>query len=178
MRKVLLAAGISLDGYIARPDGSFDFLFVPKGFSMEPFFRTIDAEIMGRKTYEASVKAGAKYGSKQCFVYSRSMPPGERDGVVFTRKSPAQLVAEIRKRKGKNISLAGGGEMAREFLKADLVDEIDLGVVPVLLGDGIPLFPAGFPQRNFALIENKTYSRGLIELKYRRVRRGGSRGKT
>jgi dihydrofolate reductase len=63
----------------------------------------------------------------------------------------------------------GGGELARDFLTADLVDELHLGVVPVLLGEGIPLFPAGFPQRDFALIENKTYSKGLISLKYARV---------
>jgi dihydrofolate reductase len=64
----------------------------------------------------------------------------------------------------------GGGEVARDFLKADLVDELYLGVVPVLLGEGIPLFPSGFPQRNFQLIENKTFSKGLIALKYKRTR--------
>jgi dihydrofolate reductase len=64
----------------------------------------------------------------------------------------------------------GGGELAREFLKADLVDEIYLGVVPVLLGEGLPLFPSGFPQRNFALLENKSFSKGLITLKYKRLR--------
>jgi len=64
----------------------------------------------------------------------------------------------------------GGGELARDFLKADLVDELYIGVVPVLLGKGIPLFPAGFPQRNFSLIENNTYSKGMIALRYQRVR--------
>jgi dihydrofolate reductase len=64
----------------------------------------------------------------------------------------------------------GGGELARDFLKADLVDEIYLGVVPALLGEGIPLFPPGFPQREFSLTENKTYSQGLIALRYARVR--------
>ena len=68
----------------------------------------------------------------------------------------------------------GGGELAREFLKADLVDEIHLGIVPVLLGEGIPLFPRGFPQRDFSLVENKTYSKGLIALKYKRA---GSKAK-
>jgi dihydrofolate reductase len=74
------------------------------------------------------------------------------------------------KGKSKDIWLMGGGEIAREFLKADLVDELYIGVVPVLLGEGIPLFPSGFPQRNFALVENKTFSRGMIALKYKRVR--------
>lgn len=63
----------------------------------------------------------------------------------------------------------GGGELARDFLRADLVDWLYLGVVPVLLGEGLPLFPSGFPQRGFSLEENKTYSRGLIALKYKRI---------
>lgn len=104
------------------------------------------------------------------YVMSRTKPPGERDGLVFSNKSPAAVVREIRKRPGKNIWLMGGGELARAFLKVDLVDELYLGIVPVLVGDGIPLFPPGFPQRNFALVENKTYSKGLIALKYKRVR--------
>jgi dihydrofolate reductase len=64
----------------------------------------------------------------------------------------------------------GGGELARNFLKADLVDELYIGMVPVLIGAGIPLFPPGFPQREFSLVENKTYSKGLIALKYKRKR--------
>jgi dihydrofolate reductase len=79
-------------------------------------------------------------------------------------------VEELRKKKGKNIWLIGGGELMREFLKEDLVDELYLGIRPVLIGEGIPLFAAGFPQREFTLVESKTYSGGLIALKYERVR--------
>ena len=78
-------------------------------------------------------------------------------------------MSKLRKHPGKNIWLMGGGELARDFLKADLVDELYIGMVPVLLGEGIPLFPSGFPQRNFSLIENKTYSKGMIALRYQRV---------
>jgi dihydrofolate reductase len=171
MRKVVLGVGISIDGYIARPNGDVDFLFMPKDFSMAPFFASIDTAIMGRKTYEASLRMGGSFdGTIVSYVLSRTLAAGQRDGVTFSRQSPSALVSEIRKRPGKNIWLMGGGELAREFLKTDLVDELLLGVVPVLLGEGIPLFPAGFAQRNFALVENKTYSKGLIELKYRRAR--------
>jgi dihydrofolate reductase len=76
----------------------------------------------------------------------------------------------VRERPGKDIWLMGGGELARAFLNADLVDRLHLGVVPVLLGAGIPLFPSGFPQRDFRLIENKTFSKGLISLMYERSR--------
>ena len=64
----------------------------------------------------------------------------------------------------------GGGELARDFLKADLVDELHLAIIPVLLGEGIPLFPGGFPQRDFSLTENKSYSQGMVALKYKRIR--------
>ncbi|HWY07283.1 MAG TPA: dihydrofolate reductase family protein [Candidatus Acidoferrales bacterium] len=174
MRKVVLSLGISLDGYIARLDGSVDFLFMPKDYPMGLFLKTIDTAIMGRKTYEVGLKMGggsAFVGSSTTYyVMSRSQAPGERGGVIFTKQTPAELIAQIRKNRGKNIWHMGGGELAREFLKADLVDEIYLGVVPVLLGEGLPLFPSGFPQRNFTLLENKTYSKGLIALKYKLLR--------
>ncbi|HMF92603.1 MAG TPA: dihydrofolate reductase family protein [Candidatus Angelobacter sp.] len=180
VRKVILGLGISLDGYIARRDGAVDFLFMPKDYadsSMGPFFSRIDTAIMGRKTYDVARKmGGGSYGPKiAMYVYSRKRPPGARDGVTFTRQAPTSFIRQLRKRGGKDIWLMGGGELARDFLKADLVDELYIGVVPVLLGDGIPLFPSGFPQRNFALTENKTFSKGLIALKYRRVRATGKK---
>ena len=174
MRKLIYAAGISLDGYIARLDGTLDFLHLrPSNYSMAPFFKTIDVGLMGRKTYEAGVRlAGGKFESHglRCYVFSRSLPEGERDGAIFAREMPKRVVEELRKKKGKNIWLIGGGELTREFLKEDLVDELYLGIRPVLIGEGIPLFAAGFPQREFTLTENKTYSGGLIALKYERVR--------
>lgn len=172
MRHVVLGLGITIDGYIARLNGAVDFLFMPKDYSMAPFFKTIDTAIMGRKTLDAALQMGGSFGgsSMASYVLSRSQPAGERDGLVFTNESPAALIRKLRKRRGKNIWLMGGGELARDFLKADLVDELYLGVVPVLLGEGIPLFPSGFPQRDFALVENKSYSKGLIALKYKRVR--------
>jgi dihydrofolate reductase len=173
MKRVVLGVGISLDGYIARPDGSVDFLFMPKDYSMAPFFRRIDVAVMGRKTYEMGLKqsggsipnSGMKY-----YVFSRSLDVGERGGVTFV-KEPRELIGTLRKAKGKDIWLMGGGELTRAFLKEDLVDELYLGVVPVLIGAGILAFPSGFPQREFKLVENKTYSRGLIALRYERAQK-------
>lgn len=172
MRSIILGLGISLDGYIARLDGSVDFLFMPKDYSMAEFFARIDTAIMGRKTLDDALKmgGGGSYGSMATYVFSRSLPPGIRDQVTFVNESPEKFVAGLRKQKGKDVWLMGGGELALEFLKADLVDELYLGIVPVLLGEGRPLFPSGFAQRNFTLLENKTYSKGLIALKYRRAR--------
>jgi len=119
---------------------------------------------------------GSAFGSSMAtYVFSRTKPAGERDGLVLTDKEPAKLIAQLRKQPGKDIWLMGGGQLARDFLKADLVDELYLGIVPVLLGEGIPLFPSGFSQRDFKLVENKTHSKGLIALKYARARRKGSK---
>jgi dihydrofolate reductase len=168
MRKVVLGAGITLDGYIARLDGSVDYLFMPKDYSMAEFFATIDTAVMGRKTFDVAQKMGGGGfgGSMKSYVFSRSQPPGERNGVVFVNDSPVSFIANLRKQLGKNIWHMGGGDLARSFLEHDLIDELYLGVVPILLGEGLPLFPSGFPQRNFSLIENKTFSQGLIALKY------------
>ena len=171
MRKVVLGLGISLDGYIARPDGSVDFLFMPKDYSMAEFFKTVDTSVMGRKTYEVGLAmAGDDFDpGMKAYVFSRTVPPGGRKKFTFVNETPAELIERLRKESGKDIWLMGGGELARDFLKADLVDEIYLGIVPVLIGEGIPLFPSGFPQREFELLENKSYSRGLVALKYRRA---------
>src|SRR5713101_9513105 len=171
MRKVVLGVGISLDGYIARPDGSVDFLFMPKDYSMAAFFKRIDIAVMGRKTYEMGLKLGGGSISSpgmKCYVFSKTLEHGERNGVTIIRESPKQFVAALRKKKGKDIWLMGGGELTRDFLREDLVDELYLGVVPVLIGEGIPAFPSGFRQREFTLAENKTYSKGLIALRYER----------
>lgn len=173
MRNVALGVGISLDGYLALPDGSVDFLFSPRDYSMASFFASVDTGIMGRKTLEAGLKmGGGSLGnwSMPMYVFSRSQPIGERNGVIFINDSPVSFIEQLRKRPGKDIWHMGGGELVRAFLEADLIDKLHLGVVPILLGEGIPLFPSGFPRRDFKLIENKTYSKGLISLIYERTR--------
>src|ERR1700730_4246003 len=106
MRRVVLGLGISLDGYIARPNGAVDFLFMPKDYSMAPFFATIDTAIMGRKTLDAALQmdGGSFSGSSMAtYVFSHSKPVGERDGLVFISQSPATFIRQLRKRPGKDI---------------------------------------------------------------------------
>ncbi len=175
MRKVVLGLGLSLDGYIARLDGAVDFLFMPKDYSNAEFFKSIDVAFMGRKTYEAAKKMGKmggdfSGGKMEFYVFSKTLPAGEGEGVRFVNESPAKFVDRLRKKPGKDIWHMGGGELAREFLRADLVDEIRLGIMPVLLGEGIPLFPSGFPQREFLLTECRSYSKGMVSLVYQRAR--------
>jgi dihydrofolate reductase len=171
MRKVVLAVSSSLDGYIARPNGEVDFLSMPKDLSTPPFSAAIDTYVLGRKTYDVARKMGGGYfaPSSKVYVFSRTLPPGESSGYIFTQESPTSFMSQIRKQPGKDVWLMGGGELVRDFLRADLVDEIHLGIVPVLLGEGIPLFPPGFPQRDFALVENKAYDKGVVRLQYKRL---------
>jgi dihydrofolate reductase len=174
MRKVILGCAMSLDGYIARLDGSVDFLIMAEGGSadMAKFFASIDVAIFGRKTLEAGKDKGPPPKTPwTTYVFSRSRPPGEIEhGFIVVDQSPEEFIHELRRRPGKNIFHMGGGELARSFLAADLIDELALGLVPVLLGEGIPLFPGGFPQRDFRLIESKSYSNGVVSLKYERAR--------
>jgi dihydrofolate reductase len=105
MRKIIYAVGTSLDGYIARPDGSLDFLHLrSSNYSMAPFFKTIDVGLMGRKTYEAGVRmAGGKFESHglRCYILSRSLPEGNATGLFFCAKSPRDLWKSCARRRGK-----------------------------------------------------------------------------
>ncbi len=155
-----------MDGYIARPDGSVDWLKPDPEHDFSAFFKTVDVAIMGRKTYDV-FKQGPSL-NLETYVYSRTLPAGKTDGVEFTNVAPADLVKLLKSAPGKNIWLAGGGEIAREFLREDLVDQIELGLVPVLLGEGIPLFPPGFPQRTFKLASQQNYRSGMLAISYTR----------
>ncbi len=177
MRKVKYSVGASLDGYIAGPDGSVDWLervtrsIKGEDFGMAEFFASIDTVLMGRKTYEIAVKMGMGkgYSGMKNIVFSRTLPPGKRDGVEFVAGDPGEFVARLRQEPGKDIWLCGGGELAREFLKAKALDEITLGVVPVLVGAGRLTFSPEFPETDVELVECKQYKGGVLGLTYRIV---------
>jgi len=181
-RKVILGFGISIDGYIARRNGAMDYLVIDKEGEavMMDFFAKIDTTLMGRKTADATA-AMRKRGEipdmpgMSTYVFSRRWKPGKRDGFEVVSGSLTAFVRKLKRRQGKDIYLGGGGELCRSFLQEDLVDEIFLGLGPVLLGDGIPAFPGKFPQRNFKLIECKSYSNGSVALRYERIRTKTSR---
>ena len=176
-RKVILGFGISLDGYIARRNGALDFLVIDKEGEtlMADFFSKIDATIMGRKTAEATAKLRESGEMPDTpgmanYVVSRRWKPGKREGFEVVSGSLTAFVKKLKRRPGKDIYLGGGGELCRSFLQEDLVDELYIGVGPILLGDGIPAFPAKFPQRDFRLTECKSYANGSVGLRYERIR--------
>jgi dihydrofolate reductase len=104
------------------------------------------------------------------YVVSRRWKPGKREGFEVVNGSLTAFVKKLKRRAGKGIYLGGGGELCRSFLQEDLIDELFIGVGPVLLGDGIPAFPSKFPQRDFKLTECKSYSNGSVGLRYERIR--------
>jgi dihydrofolate reductase len=181
-RKVVLGFGISIDGYIARRNGAIDFLVIDKEGEavMADFFANIDTTIMGRKTAAGWLKMRRSgeipdMPGMANYVFSRRWKPGKRDGFEVVSGSLTDFMKKLKRRKGKDIYLGGGGELARSFLKEDLVDELFIGVGPMLLGDGIPGFPGKFPQREFKLTECKSYSNGSVGLRYERIRAKTSR---
>jgi dihydrofolate reductase len=182
LRKVILGFGTSIDGYIARRNGAMDYLVIDKeGESvMEDFFSKIDTTIMGRKTAVGWVKMRKSGEIPETpgttdYVVSRRWKPGKREGFEVVSGSLTAFVKKLKRRPGKDIYLGGGGELARSFLQEDLVDEIFIGVSPLLLGDGIPGFPGKFPQRDFRLTECKSYANGSVGLRYERIRTKTSR---
>jgi dihydrofolate reductase len=175
-RKVILGFGISLDGCIARRNGAMDYLAIDKEGEalMADFFAKIDTTIMGRKTAAATAemrKSGEipDMPGMSTYVFSGRWKPGERDGFEVVSGSLIAFVRKLKRRQGKDIYL-GGGQLCRSFLQEDSVDELYIGLGPVLLGDGIPGFPGKFPQRDFKLTECKSYSNGSVGLRYERMR--------
>jgi dihydrofolate reductase len=177
LRKVILGFGISLDGYIARRNGAMDYLVIDNEGEalMADFFAKIDTTIMGRKTAAATAKMRKSGEIPETpgitnYVISRRWKPGKRKGFEVVSGPLTAFVKKLKRRAGKDIYLGGGGQLCRSFLQEDLVDELFIGIGPVLLGDGIPGFPGKFPQRDFKLTECKSYSNGSVGLRYERIR--------
>jgi dihydrofolate reductase len=169
---VVLGVAVSLDGCIARTDGRVDWLTHDREIDLGSYAKTFDVLIAGRKTLDflSGHGGGGKMGKVACYIFSRTRPPGKRHGAEYVNRAPGELVRELKALPGKDIWLMGGGELAREFLSEDLVDRMDLGIMPTLLGDGIPLFPRGFPQRDFLLTKFQAYKSGIVWVTYERAR--------
>ena len=171
MRKIILGLGISLDGYIARRDGAVDFLFMPKDFSMEPFMASIDAAIMGRMTYEVALAMGGGFGGSKNpnYVFSRTLPAGERKGVTIVNEPPADLVRRLRERDGKHIWLMGAassrasssGRPGRRDLPRRRPDPA---------GRRHPTLPERLPTAGVRPRREQVFLQGLVSLTYERVR--------
>jgi dihydrofolate reductase len=174
-RSVIVHIATSADGFIARPDGDLEWLTSrpappPDGFyGMNAFVKTIDTKILGRRTYEASLRLGAKFDSKSRFiVFSRHAPPADAPaGVEFVSGAIGPFVSRLREQPGKNIWLMGGGELIASFLDAQAIDEFVISVVPVFIGDGIPLIARRHRHVPLDLQSSERFEDGLVQLHYR-----------
>jgi dihydrofolate reductase len=182
MRKVKYFVANSLDGFIARRDGAVDWLFMDgTDYGMAEFFKSIDAVLLGRKTYEIafshsrkpkrkskSEKAKGKRASgMRSYVFSRTLKEAPDERVTIISENAGEAVRHLKNGAGKDIWLMGGGELARSLFAERVVDEIGLAVHPVLLGSGIPLFPDIGRQIDLELIDCKPHQNGVVQVAYR-----------
>jgi dihydrofolate reductase len=171
MRKVTFGGAISLDNYLARSDHAVDWLLWSKDASaiMAEYWKTIDTVLMGRKTYEVALRQGhgGDYPGVKTYVFSRTLKQRSGDGVMIVASDAVKFVRKLKKQRGKDICLMGGGELARSLFEADLIDEIGFNVHPVLLGSGIPLYHTMSRQIDLKLLECRTLKKDCVFVKYR-----------
>lgn len=164
MRRFIVYLATSADGFIARPDGSYDFLDRPwpeHQYGMPQFLESVDTIVMGRKSYD--IGGASAWGAKKVYVLSRERRTVE--GAEFVSDAAA-LASRLRAASGNNIWLFGGSESVAAFLDAGEVDEIVTFVVPVLIGEGIPLLAPRHRNVPLTLIEAKSFEDGVVMLHY------------
>jgi dihydrofolate reductase len=172
-RNVIVHIATSADGYIARPDGDLEWLTSrpkPDGFyGMGAFMRSIDMKLLGRKTFEAGLRMGAKFDSKgRTIVFTHHAPPADApSGVEFVNGAIGPFVRRLREQAGKDIWLMGGGELIASFLDEQAIDEFVVSVVPVFIGDGIPLIARRHRHVPLDLQSVGRFEDGVVQMRYR-----------
>jgi dihydrofolate reductase len=172
-RHVRYGVAMSLDGYIAGPNGESDWIVHDPDIDFSEIFTRFDTLLVGRKTFEAMLKMGGGGGSwpgVKSFVVSRTLKQADHPDVTIARDAAA-LVRDLKAEPGKDIWLFGGGELFRSLLNDGLVDGVDAGVIPVLLGGGIPLLPSPAGRAKLTLKNRRVYEKsGIVGLEYDVIR--------
>jgi dihydrofolate reductase len=171
MRRVRYGVGMSLDGFIADDAGATGFLVAEPTYDAAPFFASIDSVIMGRNTYEAAVRQGMRaYPKLRNFVVSRTLRQEDFPEVTILGENAQDAIAALRRADGKDIWLCGGGVLFRSLLAARLVDTVELGVSPILLGrPGVPMIASDVPLPASAKLEmtrQQAFPSGLLVVEY------------
>jgi dihydrofolate reductase len=182
-RKIIVHIAASADGFIASPDGSLDWLTsrpAPKGFyGLPEFARSVDAKILGRRTFDLSVAMGARFGTDDVhYVFSRRPPPASVPaGVQFVTQSIGAFAEALRRQAGKNIWMMGGGEIIGSFLDEDAIDEFVITVVPIFIREGVPLIAGLHREVALRLCSATPFPDGVVQLHYEVAAKRGARAR-
>ena len=171
-RKIIVYIATSADGYIARADGSVDWLDRPRprgNYGMGAFFASIDTILWGRKTYDQALTMGGVggFGPKvKNYVFTHRPPKAPDADVEFVNEPIGTFAKRLRERPGKDIFMMGGGGLIASFLDAGQIDEFSISVIPVLIGEGIPLIAPGRRTVPLRLLSTRRFTDGVVHLNY------------
>lgn len=173
MSEITYYVAVSLDGYIAPPDGKLDWLSAydsgGEDYGFREFYDGIDVLVEGSKTYEQALGFGEwPHPGKPCWVFTRQRLRVNRPEVTLTSGTPSEVVAQLTARGLRRVWLVGGGQLAASFRASKLITEYVFSIVPVFLGAGIPLFAADYCRESLKLAESKSFPSGLVQLRYLR----------
>lgn len=170
MRPVRYNVAASLDGFIAGPSGEYDWIPTDPAVDFATLFARVDTVLLGRHSYELTLRepsAAVWPAGARVYVFSRTLDPAGHPGVTVVRSDAAGVVAALRAEPGAGeIWLYGGGALFGTLLAAGQVDTVEVTVVPVVLGAGVPLVPAGVPRAVLALTHSHVYPSGMVALHY------------
>ena len=169
-RRFIAYLAISADGFIARGDGSVDWLDRPDAagdYGMREFYDTVDTVIMGRGTWDFAVAHGMPgYAGKTNYVLTHRKPRKRYDGVKFVSGDVSSLIGDLRAQRGKDVWIVGGGDVFGQCLDAGAVDEFVLHVMPTFIGEGIPLLSKKRRTVPLTLKSTKRFKDGVVMLRY------------
>lgn len=170
MRPVRYNVAASLDGYIAGPAGEFDWIPEDPTVDFASLFARVDTVLLGRRSYELVQQGGggpAWSSETRVYVFSRTLRPEDYPGVTIVGDDAGRVVAALRAEDGDGeIWLFGGGDLFRSLLAEGQVDTVEVTVVPVLVGGGVPLLQTGAPRTTLTLTGTRTYPSGMVTLSY------------